>query len=307
MLRVLSATLITLMASMVMANEAGQGADPDVPSKTGLVESVEVRTYYLCDGYDSYGDASFYDCAQRFFREGVRPAGEKQLEGKWRCRSAVNGPTANHEQVVKFGHYKKGRPGGSFVDKLLVQRIFADNPKPKQMYRDYLDKPLVIGVRFNALVGEIAKGDLDWVSTNWAYVQVTETLKFFGRKTPGFYDARSAFRFYEGRLLIEHVVRTEDRNRFWKVVTEDPRSTDAREHVREKRARGEPASITDAVRLIDELINEEVYENGNPYRTAWTEDSLRTATPIAQYAVVKGEESDWSFPITYSECQRYWD
>ena len=287
-----------LMVSMVMAEEV----------KTGLVESVKVSTYYLCDGYDSYGDASFYDCAQRFFRDGVKPAGEEHLEGKWRCRSAVNGPTANHEQTVKFGYYRKGRPGkDSFVDTLLVQKIFSGNPKPRTMYRDYLDKPLIIGVRFNALVGEIARGDLDWVSTNWAYVQVTETLKFFGGKTPRFHDMRSAFRFYEGRLLMEHVVSTEGRDHFWKVVTEDPRSTDARERVREKRAVGELATISDAVRLVDELVNEEIYKKGNPYRTVWTEDSLRTATPVARYPVVEGEESDWSFPITYSECQRYWD
>ncbi len=101
MLRISSATLLMLMVSMVRADDV----------KTGLVESVKVSTYYLCDGYDSYGDASFYDCAQRFFREGVKPAGEENLKGKWLCRSAVNGPTANHEQAVKFGHYRKGKPG----------------------------------------------------------------------------------------------------------------------------------------------------------------------------------------------------
>ena len=293
---------------MVMASEVGKGADPDAPSKTRFAESVEVWAYYVCDGYDSYGDASFYDCAQRFFREGVKPAGEKHLKGTWRCRSAMNGPTANHEQAIKFGHYKKGRPGkDSFVDKLLVQKIFADNPKPKTMYRDYLDKPLVIGVRFNALVGEIARGDLDWVSTSWAYVQVTETLKFFGGNVPSFHDTRSAFRFYDGRLLIEHVVRTEDRKQFWNVVTEDPRSTAARERVRETTAAGELVLISDALRLVDELVNDEVYENGNPYRTLWTEDSIRAATPIARYAVVEGDATDWSFPIAYSECRGYWD
>ncbi len=58
---------------------------------------------------------------------------------------------------------------------------------------------------------------------------------------------------------------------------------------------------------MDELVNDEAYENGNPYRTLWTEDSIRAATPIARYAVVEGDATDWSFPIAYSECRGYWD
>jgi len=254
--------MLGLATALVVAALAAN--DVDATRKTALVETVDVETYYLCDGYASFGDASFYDCAQRFFREGSKPNRVEDLTGQWLCRSAVNGPTAQHEQTIKLGHYTKGKPGkkGS-TDALLVQRIFEDNPKPRRMHRDHLSSPRIVG-RFmlNALVGAVDRGETDWVSTNWAYVEETTVIRFFGSDAPRFYDTRAAMRVYEGSLLIEHVATAQTRAKLWKVLSEDPRSVDAREQVDKTLASGEAPKVISAIRLIDELINDKRVDRG---------------------------------------------
>jgi hypothetical protein len=295
-----SAILLGLAGSTAGANES-----PEPPRKTTHVESVEVRAYYLCDGYDTYGDASFYDCARRFFREGVLPNEEAQLEGTWYCVSAVNGPTANYEQTIKVGHYQKGKLGtDTSVDVLLVQKIFEKNPSPKKMYRGHFEPRSVNLTPGTAVIGKIDRNAADWTSTSWAYVQLARPLKYFGGGGPVFYETRSAFRFREDRLLIEHVAPAETREQMWEDLTTDPRSTEARQRVRDKRAQGAVPTVADAIQLFDELVNDEIYQDGNPFRTEWTEQSLKSAASIALYPAFEGDEAEWSFPMAYSECRR---
>ena len=304
-----SAIRTRALAGAMLLGLAGSttGADesPEPPQKTTHVESVEVLAYYLCDGYDTYGDASFYDCAQRFFREGVPPSEEAQLGGTWHCVSAVNGPTANYEQTIKFGHYRKGRAGADdAIDMLLVRKIFGKNPSPKKMYRTYVDVPYVRLTSGAAVVGEIDRSSANWTSTSWAYVQVAKPLRFFGGGVPTFYDTRAAFRFHDDRLVIEHVAPSGARDEMWKALTTDPRSTETRQRVRDKHAQGEVPTAADAIQLADELVNDEIYRDGNPFRSAWSEQSLKSASSVARYTPIWPDDNDWSFPIAYSECRR---
>jgi hypothetical protein len=219
--------------------------------------------------------------------------------------SAVNGPTASYAQTIRVGHYRKGNSKrDDSVDVLLVQKIFEKNPSPKRMYRNYVERQPVRFAPAAAVIGEIDRDPADWASTTWAYVQVAKPLKFFGGGGQDFYDTRAAFRFREDRLLIEHVAPAETRERMWKSFTTDPRSTEARERVRAKHAQGEVPTVGDALRLVDELVNDEIYRDGNPFRTEWTEQSLKSVSPIALYAAIEGDEAEWSFPMAYSECRR---
>lgn len=298
---------VTAAAALGPVNKTPSGValEGDAPEKTTFVEAVQVQAFYLCDGYETYGDASFYDCARRFFREGARPSGEAQLEGTWHCVSAVNGPTANHEQAIKFGHHEQTAAGeGGPVDVLLVQKIVKKNPSPKRMYRTFVEASPVRFSHAAPLVGAIDRSGPDWVSTSWAYVQVARPLRLFGAQSPAHYQTRAAFRLRGDKLMIEHAAPAEARLHVWADLTADPRSTAARDRIRSKRALGEIATVADAIQLVDELVNDEIYKDGNPFRTEWTEQSLKSASTIVSYAAIEEDDTPWSFPIAYSECQR---
>jgi len=172
------------------------------------------------------------------------------------------------------------------------------------MYRNHFEPRVVSFSPGAAVIGKIDRNTRDWASTIWAYVQVTKTLKYFGGGGHVFYRTRSAFRFREDRLLIEHVASSETREQMWEAFTTDPRSTEAHERVRDKRVRGEVPTVADAIRLVDELVNDEIYQDGNPFLTKWTEQSLKSASAIARYTALEGDETEWSFPMAYSECRR---
>jgi hypothetical protein len=211
---VLAGLLLSVTAAALgPVNETPSGVvvEGDAPEKTTFVEAVQVQAFYLCDGYETYGDASFYDCARRFFREGARPSREAQLEGTWHCVSAVNGPTANHEQAIKFGHYEQTAAAGDGpIDVLLVQKIVKKNPSPKRMYRTFVETSPVRLMHQAPVVGAIDRIGPDWVSTSWAYVQVARPLRLFGAQSPAHYQTRAAFRFRGDKLMIEHAAPTED-------------------------------------------------------------------------------------------------
>ena len=52
----------------------------------------------------------------------------------------------------------------------------------------------------------------------------------------------------------------------------------------------------DAIQLVDELINDEIYQDGNPFRTEWTEQSLKSASSIALYPAFEENRSRMELP-----------
>jgi hypothetical protein len=132
------------------------------------------------------------------------------------------------------------------------------------------------------VAGEIVRASGDWTSSPWG----------FGERPVGFdvmgglrqvYHQRSAFRLHEHRLLLEHVVREEEKQHLIELLRH------------QAVPRGGVADV------VNQAARKILLEGKDWFRPNWTEQSLREAAPIAAF----GE--DWTLPILYSECRRAGD
>jgi hypothetical protein len=270
--RVVCLFLLALAAGFLRAETA---------RPSGVVERVEVRGFYLCDGYQSFGDATFYDCARRFFREAAHPASPAELAGQWSCRSAFNGPSTNWEQPLFVAHYEREKSRRrEAIDRLLV--LPSAEPMAPKKVAAWVGQPSPSeAVANESVAGEIVRGPKDWTSTAWGYGEKPVGFDVWGGSHEA-YSQRTSFRLRDGRLLLEHVVRDAERKRLIELGR------------RQAVSRGELGDLLNRV-AQKTLLQGETYSRPN-----WTEEALRATTPIAEY----GE--DWTLPILYSECRRSW-
>jgi hypothetical protein len=249
-----------------------------------LTEQVEVSSFYLCDGYASFGDATFYDCARRFFREATRPVATEVLTGRWICRSAFNGPSVHWEQPLLVAEYgKKATTSRAAIDELLVtsthDRLSA-RKLHERLGRSFCDGRVLI----RTMAAQIMRADEEWISTEWGYGEIPVGLDLMGTALRTFYEQRTAFRMHRGRLLLEHVVGDEERERLLGLLK-------ARLPV--------PAQERQSVEETVNRLAQEMLLEGKPlYSLRWTEQSLLSATPVARY------DDGWTLPVMYSECRR---
>lgn len=249
-----------------------------------LTEQVEVRSFYLCDGYASFGDATFYDCARRFFREATRPAATEVLTGPWICRSAFNGPSVHWEQPLLVAQYgKKATTTHPAIDELLVTSTderLSGRKLHERLGRSFSDGQVLI----RTMAGEIVRADEEWISTQWGYGEIPAGFDLMRPTLRTFYEQRTAFRMYGGRLLLEHVVGDEERERLLGLLKAPPPV---------------PAQGREAVEETFNRVAQETLLEGKPlYSWNWTEQSLLQATPVARY------DDGWTLPVMYSECRR---
>jgi hypothetical protein len=257
----------------------------------GPHERLVVESFYLCDGYESFGDATFYDCARRFFRDGARPSDAERMTGTWVCRTSFNGPSENWEQRIYVGWYrKKATRKAPAEDRLLVTSLGGDL-RPKEMYRRLHRPSVEEGAVIESLVGEIVRSDAGWSSTHWGYGRMPMPYDFMYGMVR-IYDQRASFRVYDGNLVVEHVVREPEKERLIQLMNRSVGSDPP------TRAASQPPTTKDISGTVNRLVEKYMYEGRNPYRPNWTERSLREARPVALY------DEDWNLPIMYSECRR---
>jgi len=251
-------------------------AEPVLPS--GKVERVEVQSFYLCDGYSSFGDASFYDCARRFFRDAAAPAQPALLAGAWWCRSAFNGPSANWQQPLLVAHeHRKKSKSRDAIDRLFVMP--TGEPLSAKAVRKYVGQSSERnGMVIQSMAGEILHSANEWTSTPWDYGERPTgfNLAEFERKS---YSQRTTFRVREGHLLLEHVVREADKQQLIALLQRRAAPRDG----------PDDAMYQAALKTL--------LKDNDALRSRWTEQSLKDAAPIAEL------DADWTLPILYSECR----